>query len=256
MLLALDIGNTNIKLALFDENGIVSKSSFPTVRDIGQNELAEIIAENATAAFDEAIFCSVVPELDRTLTDCLASRFAVQPIQVTNDADFGLEILYKPLSDAGADRLVNSFSAAETYGVPVIVCSFGTALTIDVIDASRKLLGGLIAPGLQMLPRTLRLATSRLPEVDIQMPASAIQTTTVGSLQSGIAIGFVGMFEALLGRVKSEADGESWRVVATGGAADFVAENSSQIDLVDRDLTINGLARLNERLSRRARDSS
>jgi type III pantothenate kinase len=169
-----------------------------------------------------------------------------EPAMVTNDLDFGLKIAHRPLEDAGADRLVNAFSAAEKYGVPCIVCSFGTATTIDVADDQRVLVGGLIAPGLNTLVSALKQSTSRLPEVELLKPEKILQNTTVGAIQSGIVHGYIALVDGLLSTVKQETDNAT--VIATGGSAALVAENTDKIDVVDNDLTLDGLRLLYERL--------
>ena len=248
MLLAVDIGNTNIKLGVFDGGRLASKLSIPTVRDLSSANLAKLISGRVTETVDAAIVSSVVPEIDDAFRDFIATAYSITPVFVSNYENLGLDIRYKPLSDAGSDRLVNTFSAVEKYGTPLIVCSFGTALTIDVVDSDRVLTGGLIAPGMNTLAAALKLTTSRLPEVEISLPDSAIQNTTVGSIQSGIVFGYFGMVRELLERVKRES-GDSPKVVATGGFAQFIADNTDLIDVVDKDLLLDGLFRLHARLT-------
>jgi type III pantothenate kinase len=141
---------------------------------------------------------------------------------------------------------LNAFSAAEKYGVPVIVCSFGTALTIDYVNKYRVMIGGLIAPGMKTMATALKHATSRLPEVEIVKPDPVVQSTTVGSIQSGIVYGYFGLVEGLITRVKNEM-GDDTQVIATGGSAHLVAENISQISAVDDNLLLDGLQRLHTR---------
>lgn len=250
MLLAVDIGNTNIKLGTFDRGTLVSKISIPTIRDVGADGLAAVLVARLSGHFSDAIVSSVVPELDAAMRSFIRSHLSVDPTFVRNDLDFGIEIDYRPIEDAGADRLVNTFSAVEKYGPPCIVCSFGTALTIDVVNSDRVLRGGLIAPGVRTLAEALEIAASRLPRVEIEKPAATIQNTTVGSLQSGIVFGYFGLVEGLLTRIKNEI-GDDPKVIATGGFAPLVAENTDQIDIVDPDLMLDGLCRLHQRLTGR-----
>lgn len=248
MLLAVDIGNTNIKLGVFTGGTLTAKLSIPTARDLTATDLEKLISARITQTIEAVIVSSVVPELNDPFRDFVVSAYSVTPYFVSNDVDLGLEIKYEPLSDAGSDRLVNTFAAVEKYGVPLIVCSFGTALTIDVVDAERTLSGGLIAPGMNTLAAALKLTTSRLPEVEIETPGTAIQNTTVGSIQSGIVYGYFGLVKELLDRVKRES-GDNAKVVATGGSAQFVADSTGQIDVVDKDLLLDGLYRLHTRLT-------
>lgn len=247
MLLAVDIGNTNIKFGVFDGERLVFKLSIPSIREITANGLAKIVSGKLTHSISSAIVSSVVPEINGAMRDFLAALSGSEPVFVKNDFDFGLKINYEPLADAGADRLVNTFSAVEKYGAPCIVCSFGTALTIDVVDADRTLIGGLIAPGMNTLAAALKITTSKLPEVEIKLPGSVIQKTTVGSIQSGIIYGYFGLVENLISMVKKEIGGDS-KVIATGGFASLISENTSQIDIIDENLLLEGLRRLHRRI--------
>lgn len=246
MLLAADIGNTNIKLGVFDGENLTSKISIPTSRDLTSDALTKILANKITQPITAAIISSVVPEVDDAFRAFIATQFNVTTIFVTHDLDFGLKINYQTPEDTGADRLVNAFAAVEKYGAPCIVCSFGTAMTIDVVSKNRELMGGVIAPGMKTLAAALKLTTSKLPEVEIEKPDSVIQNTTVGAIKSGIVYGYLGLVEGLLTAVKREA-GDDRQVVATGGFAQMIAENTDHIDVVNKDLTLDGLRRLYER---------
>lgn len=247
MLLAVDIGNSRIKFGLFDGEQLVSKLSIPTIRDITAEGLAKTIADKLFQGTRAAIVSSVVPEINSAVLSFVSTQFGVDALLVTNDLDFGMRIEYFPLEDAGSDRLVNTFSAVEKYGAPCIVCSFGTALTIDVVNKDRVLTGGLIAPGMNTLATALKLTTSRLPEVKIARPPTVVQNTTIGSIRSGITYGYLGLVEGLLAAVKKEV-GDDPKVIATGGFAQMIAENTKQIDVVDNDLMLDGLCRLYHRL--------
>ncbi len=248
MLLAVDIGNSRTKFGVFDGETLISKLSIPTLRDISTAGLIKTVGDKLPRPITHAIVSSVVPEINNAARSFIDSYFAVDPILVTNDLDFGLTIDYRPLEDAGSDRLVNTFSAVEKYGVPCIVCSFGTALTIDVVNKNRVLTGGLIAPGMNTLAAALKLTTSRLPEVEIEKPDAVIQNTTVGCLQSGIVYGYFGLVDGLLQRLKKEI-GDNPKVIATGGFAAMIAENTNHIDIVDENLMLDGLRRLHERVT-------
>lgn len=247
MLLAVDIGNTQTKFGVFEAEQLKSKLAIPTVREITSSGLAKVVGNRITDTIEAAIVSSVVPEIDAAFREFVGTQYAVEPVFVENDFDFGLTIKYEPLTDAGADRLVNTFSAVEKYGAPCIVCSFGTALTIDVVNKYRVLVGGMIAPGMNTLAVALNSTTSKLPEVTIEKPASLIQNTTVESIRSGIVYGYFGMVERLLASTREEIGGET-KVIATGGTASMIAENTTQIDIIDDNLLLEGLQRLYERL--------
>ena len=248
MLLAVDIGNTNIKFGVYDGETLVAKLSAPTIRDLSAAGLAKVIGSRVTHNISAAIVSSVVPEVDAAMREFINSTFGIAPLFVANDSDMGLTIKYEPLTDAGSDRLVNTFSAVQKYGSPCIVCSFGTALTVDYVNKYNVLIGGLIAPGMNTLAKALKITTSKLPEVTIEKPEAVIQNTTVGSIQSGIVYGYFGLVEDLLTRVKKEM-GDNAQVIATGGFAALIAENTTQINAVDENLLLDGLQRLHTRLS-------
>lgn len=247
MLLAIDIGNTNTKLGVFDRENLTSKISIPTSREITPDALGKLLADKITKPISAAIISSVVPEVDDAFSEFIATQFNVTTTFVRHDLDFGLKINYQPPEDTGADRLVNAFAAVEKYGSPCIVCSFGTATTVDVVNKDRELTGGLIAPGMKMLATALKLTTSKLPEVGIEKPDKVIQNTTVGAIQSGVVYGYFGLVDALLNAVKKEA-GDDLKVIATGGFASMIAENTHHIDVVDKDLTLDGLRMLHARI--------
>lgn len=246
MLLTVDIGNTAIKFGVYDAENLVFKISVPTIHEITSTGLSNVLRGRITQTITEAIVSSVVAEVDEAVRHFIEDEYLVTPVFVTNDSDFGLKIKHEPLSEAGTDRLVNTFSAVQKHGVPLIVCSFGTALTIDVVDPNRTLVGGLIAPGMNTLAAALKLTTSKLPEVKIEKPARLIQRSTVDSIRSGIVYGYFGLVEELLTKIKREI-GDDPKVVATGGFAKLIAENTTQINIIDDNLLLDGLQMLHVR---------
>ena len=247
MLLAIDIGNSSIKFGVFDGETLHSKFSIPTTRGLTVDDLKFAIGRSLDLSISSAIACSVVPELDSPMSTFLKTALGVDAFFVTSDFRFGLTIKYEPLEAAGTDRLVNSFAAAEKYGVPCIVCSFGTATTIDVVNENRELLGGLIAPGMATMAKALHLNTAKLPEVEIRSLDSVISHTTETSIQSGIFYSQIGLIESAVSRIKKEI-GDGPKVVATGGFASMIAESTSVIDVVDENLLLDGLRMLYSRM--------
>jgi type III pantothenate kinase len=245
MFLAVDIGNSNIKFGIFRDEHLVSKFSVPTQTALSSTALRSAVSNGPDLKVTKAIVCSVVPEADVGVTALLRDPFRIEPIFVANDWDLGLKINYEPLTSVGTDRLVNASAAAAKYGVPCIVCSFGTATTIDAVNTEREYLGGLIAPGLGTLSNALRRNTSKLPEVSIEVPANVIQNTTTGSIRAGIVFGYLGLVEGLIARVTKEMGGTP-KVVATGGSALLIAENSGCLDVVDENLILDGLRLIND----------
>ncbi len=246
MLLAVDIGNTSTKFGIFDSEHLLSKFSIPTSSELSANELWSLFGSEASIS--NAVICSVVPEKEHSLKDALQQAFGIEAFTIRNDLDFGMKINYQPLSAIGTDRLVNSFAAMEKYGVPCIVCSIGTATTFDVVNRDRRLLGGVIAPGMKTMAKALHLNTAKLPEIEIEKPGSVLGNTTVESIQSGIFCGHVAMVEGMIQKIKKEI-GDNSKVVATGGFASLIAESTTLIDFVDENLLLNGLRLLHERIN-------
>ncbi len=236
MLLAVDIGNSAIKLGVFDGHGAL------TERHTLDPETSAAAADHISSSVKKAIISSVVPRLTPLVAASIKSKFNIEPDIVTNDRDLGITIKYRPIEDAGNDRLVNSATAAYIYGVPCVVISFGTATTIDVVSKDYDLLGGLIAPGVKMSAAALHEKTARLPLVEIEGEFSPTSETTDTSIRSGIILSQIGLVETVLSRVEAKIGKP--KVIATGGYAEKFAELCDAIDIVDRDLTLKGLYRL------------
>jgi len=242
MLLAVDIGNSSIKFGVFDRDKLTTKISIPTNREYTADDIAAEIGEHLPIDVDSAIFCSVVPEVEKAIVEYVERSFHVIPRFVRSTDGFGLKIGFN-VETTGTDRLVNAFAAAEKYGKPCVVVSFGTATTIDVVNSEGEYLGGLLALGMKVSARALSLAASKLPEVEIQKPEHVIANTTETAIQSGIVYGQIAMVEGLISRVINEL-GDKPMVIATGGFADLVTREIRLIDTVDTDLTLEGLNRL------------
>ncbi len=243
MLLAVDIGNSSTKFGIFESGSLIDKFLIPTFRDYTVDELLFDRLKYVNDSFfriDSAIVSSVVPAMNDTLAGACKKLLKVSPVFIDHTFDFGLKIRYQPSSAAGTDRLVNASSAASKYGLPVIACSFGTATTIDAVNADAEYLGGTISPGMRTLAEALQVKTSKLPLVTIEKPETVIGSNTEGSIKSGVFYGYMGLVEGILERMFDEL-GEKPSVVATGGFAGVVAENSKLIDVVDESLTLDGL---------------
>lgn len=241
MLLAIDIGNSSTKFGIFDGDSLLHKFSIQTKRDYTAEELLFDRLKVHEQDFiqidiDTCVVASVVPELSAVIEQVCNELFKITPRFVDAGWDFGFAIDYDPPSAAGVDRLVNCFAAAAKYGTPVVACSFGTATTIDIVSDENVYVGGIIAPGMATMAKALQLATSKLPEVTLTAPDAIIGKTTVTSIQSGIVNGHVAMIEGLLKRI-----GSSGKTVATGGFARMIASQTSAIDIVDENLTLEGL---------------
>ena len=245
MLLAVDIGNSAIKLGLFDGDKLTSKFFIPTDRVLTTEQLAQQTDDRLNIQIDDAIVCSVVPEVNGAVRRYLNEAWQMETRFVRSTDDLGLTIDFR-VETTGADRLINSFAASKKYGTPCVVVSFGTATTIDVVNEDREYLGGLIAPGMKVNAQALAIAASKLPEVELIKPAHVIAQTTETAIQSGIVYGQIEMIRGLLRRVTDEL-GERPKVAATGGFARLVADEIEEISIVEDDLTLTGLMLLYSR---------
>ena len=246
MLLAIDIGNSLIKFGVFDGETLVSKSSIATDREPTADNLNADVGESFDFPVTSAIACSVVPWVDASIKAFVIKAFGINARFIDSTFDLGLKINYESTA-LGSDRLVNAFAAATKYGKPCIVCSLGTATTIDAVNSSGEFLGGVIAPGMRTMARALNLGTAKLPEVDIEKPSSVIGRTTAGSIRSGIFYGQLAMIEGLVERVSAEIE-ERPVVVATGGFATMLAAESELLEIVDENLLLEGLNLISRRL--------
>ena len=254
MLLAIDIGNSSTKFGVFDSSTLIDKFAIHTTSDLAVSDLLFDRLKYVNDRFfniDSVVVCSVVPELNETFSKALKELLSVTPVYVDHSFDFGLKIGYHPITSLGIDRLVNASSAVAKYGSPVIVCSFGTATTVDLVSADKKYLGGVIAPGMKLLADALHSKTSQLPNVAIEKPKSVIGNTTESSIKSGVFYGYVGLVDGILERIFFEA-GARHRVIATGGFASMIADQGALVDTVDENLTLDGLRVLIEKTSNAA----
>lgn len=247
MILAVDIGNSNIKFGIFDGDLFVTSFSIPTKSCLSAADLKTAFDRYAVGPISAVVACSVVPNAEAGISDFVRGYLGIEPVFVRNDFDFGFEINYEPLSSAGTDRLVNSFAAARQYGVPCIICSFGTATTIDVIDKHGTLIGGIIAPGMETMAKALNKNTARLPLVAIAEPLGVLGTTTASAIESGIFHGHVSMVDGLIEMIEVEI-ADKPKVIATGGFSALIARRINRIDFVNQNLTFHGLLAIHLRL--------
>ena len=262
MLLALDIGNTNIVVGVFDGDRLLHGWRLSTQPQRTADEmgmwLIQLFQHRRLQAsdVDGVVMASVVPTLSRPTMEMSTRYFGHEPLVVDGTLDTGMPVLYDTPAEVGADRIVNGVAAVARFGRvdgsarSLIVVDFGTATTFDAISARGEYLGGVICPGVNISADALFQRAARLPRVDVRKPAAVIGRTTVGSMQSGLFYGYVGLVEGIVQRMKREL-GDPVACIATGGLAEMIAPETSAIEAVDRDLTLHGLRIIWER-NRRA----
>lgn len=256
MLLAIDIGNTNVVSGLYSGSRLEANWRLGTDARRTADEYAmqlRALFDWSGMAFSQVngiIISSVVPPMNTTFADLAERYFGIAATVVGPATDIGMPVAYLNPQEVGADRLVNAVAAYSRYGGPLVVVDLGTATTFDAISAEGTYLGGAIAPGIGISTEALFQRAARLSRVALVRPRAAIGRTTENSLQSGIVFGFAGQVDAMVRRIAAELEGKP-RVVATGGLATLIAAESETIEVVDPLLTLEGLRLIHERLERK-----
>src|SRR6516165_4380178 len=256
MLLAIDLGNTNIVFGVYDANDhLVMHWRLSTQKERTVDEYG-ILLRNLFALekldakkIRRVIIASVVPPLDPVLQEMVTVYFSVEPAFVTHE-NAGIPILYDNPHEVGADRIADAVAVVHKYGKPAIVVDFGTATTFDAITADGEYGGGVIAPGIVISAEALYEHAAKLPRIEIQKPARVIGSSTIGSMQSGLFYGYVALVDGIIARMKKEL-GTNARVIGTGGQAPLISQETKLIEAVDPNLTLDGLQLVASRLSKR-----
>jgi type III pantothenate kinase len=252
MLLAIDVGNTNIVYGLFDGAKLVHQFRVESSRGRTADEYAVILRQliemRDVKAGDvkAAIVASVVPALTEPMLELVRRAFGLEALVVGPGIRTGMAILYENPREVGADRIVNGVAAYERFHSGLVVVDFGTATTFDCVSPKGEYLGGVIAPGIQISADALFARAAKLPRVEIAKPPRVVGRNTQHSMQSGIVYGYVALVDGLVDRLLEEL-GFPCNVVATGGLARLIAPLSRTIQDVDDDLTLIGLRILYER---------
>ena len=259
MLLAIDVGNTNIVAGVFDGDKLLESWRLATDNRRSADEYGTLIESMIlreginTSDIDDIIISSVVPSLLFTLEHMCLKFYDKTPIVVEQGIKTGIKVMYENQRQLGADRLVNSVAAHARYGGNLIVIDFGTATTFDCVSADGRFLGGAIAPGIKTQAAALFEHTATLPNVDLELPGKFICRNTSESMQSGLIYGHMGFTEHMVKGMKKEmseelgCDPDSIKVIATGGMATMVESGVGCIDVIDRRLTLDGLQMLHEK---------
>jgi type III pantothenate kinase len=256
MLLAVDVGNTNTKIALCDERGgaIFATWRISSLRDRMPDEWFAILVsllrteDKRPEDVTGVAISSVVPGITTWLTEMCRRRIKVEPVVLASTQELGLTILTENPGETGIDRVINGVAAFARFGGPVVIVDCGTATKFDVVSAAGEFVGGAIAPGLEISLNALAGRAARLYAVSLDVPERAVGTSTVTSIQSGVVLGYIALCEGMIQRILAEI-GEGATVVATGGAADLVRRSIPAITEHVPSLTLDGIRAAYQRLT-------
>ncbi len=253
MLFTLDIGNTNIKTALFDGADMVHYWRLSTTRKYTSDEMGAMMTQLFKAEgirreqVTGIVMSSVVPTINFTVEHMCRDYFGIEPIAVGPGVKTGIDIKYENPRELGSDRICNAVAAYTLYGGPCVYIDFGTATTFGALDEKGGFLGGCICPGIKLTSEALVSGTAKLPHFELLMPDRVIGKTTVGNLQSGVINGYVGQVIYLVQEIRREMGRPDAQVIATGGMARLIAAKSGVIDHIDGLLTLKGLRLIYEK---------
>lgn len=257
MLLAIDIGNTNINIGVWHNQTLRREWRLQTAHDKTADEYGLLLVgllreEGLERTIDGVILASVVPILTQTFVQLCRTTLKRDPLVVTADLDLGIKVLTDNPMELGTDRLVDAVAAFRQFNRPCIVIDMGTATTFDVISAEGELLGGAIAPGLRLTAEALSSHAAKLSQVPLYAPLQAIGRNTVHATQSGIIFGYAALVEGMIQRlIREHPDRESdILVVGTGGLIHFIAPHTELINRIEPWLTLTGLRIIYQRVNR------
>lgn len=246
-IIAVDIGNTNVKIGIFAEQKLVR--SFKMSSDINRTSdeymalLLQMIAHYGIDAnkVNGAIMSSVIPQLDYTFAHVIDYCFGVKPLMVGVGIKTGLAIKYDFPRELGSDRIITAVGAIKKYGAPFVLIDFGTATTYNVVNDKKEFLGGAITLGIKSTSESLSKYTSKLPNVELKIPDKVVAQSTTKAIQSGVLYGAVGQVKYMTQRIKDECQLDNAKVIATGGLSQMVYNVEPIFDHIDRELSLWGL---------------
>jgi type III pantothenate kinase len=252
MLLALEVGNTNTKIGVYDGDRLRVSWRLTTRREQTADEYGVLIETLLgtrgiqVSAIRGIAISNVVPPIQQTLEWMCEKYFAIAPYNVEPGVNTPIPLSVDQPREVGADRIIKSVAAVSLYGAPLIVVDLGTATTFDCVSATGEFIGGAIAPGITTATEALVARAARLYRVEFVRPKEAIGRSTVTNIQSGVVYGYAGLVDGLVARMKTEMGGQA-KVIATGGHAALIADVARSIDHVNEDLGLEGLRLLYER---------
>ncbi len=249
MILTIDIGNSTTKFGFFKGEELVNKIIIETDPKESVNSIYRQFNRKPLADLSAVVISTVVRELKNTYQSLFETQFNLNPFFADHTFDYGFEIKYFPPENCGSDRLVDAFAAVEKYRTPLIVCDFGTATTIDIVNSKNQYMGGIITPGPNTLGSALFEKTSKLPKIDFAKPKNVIGDSTVSSIQSGLYYGYIGLVDGIIEKMLNELKEDEIRVISTGGFARSIADESKYVDIIEEDLMLEGLRLVHEKLN-------
>ena len=256
MLLALDVGNTNITIGVFDGEKLLRTlrvtTKLPRTSDEYGILIKSLLRENDIDPdrIDATIVSSVVPAVMYSLRNGLYKYFHVEPLIVEPGIKTGIRIVTDHPAQIGSDRIVDAVGAYEKYGGPVLVLDFGTATTYDLVDDKGQFVSVIIAPGIRTSGKALWQDAAKLPEIEIKKPKSILAKETISSMQAGLVYGQIGQTEYIIKKVREESGFDNMKVVATGGLGAMIAAETKAIDIYDANLTLDGMRLIYEKQKR------
>lgn len=247
MLLTIDVGNTNITFGSFRGDKLECTFRMTTKQPRTSDEYGILMADMlrhhgmAPEQTEGVIITSVVPNVMHSLVGGVERYLGKTPMIVGPGLKTGIKIVTENPKQIGSDRIVDAVGAYEKYGGPVFVLDFGTATTYDLVNEKGEFMAGITAPGIRISAAALWEGTAKLPEIEIEKPASILAQNTVTSMQAGLVYGQIGQTEYIISQVKKESGFDNLKVVATGGLGRLLSKECPGIDIYDRDLTLEGL---------------
>ncbi len=251
MLLAIDIGNSNVVFGVFEGERLHEHWRVGTDTQITSDEYAMMVKDLfglgglGFGQIDGVIISTVVPPLLPVMAAMSRKYFRIEPLVVTSEIRTGITLKYDNPREIGADRIVNAAAAFRFYGGPIIIVDFGTATTFCAVTGSGEYLGGAIVPGVKISAEALFQRAAKLPRIELAKPRTVIGKDTITAMQAGIIYGYAGLVDGIVSRMKKEFADDA-RVVATGGLAELVASEAEQVNEIRPNLTLEGLRLLYE----------
>ncbi len=253
MLMAVDIGNTNIKIGVFEGEKLLTTFQMTTVQTRTSDEygilIRELLQHNEVEVEEitDVIVASVVPNVMHSLTNAILKYFHVKPIIVEAGIRTGIRVAGRNSRQVGADRIVDAAAVYEIYGGPAIVIDYGTATTFDLVDEDGTFTACVIAPGIRTSAQALWSLAAKLPEFEIQKPKTILAQDTVSCMQAGVVFGQIGQTEYIVKKMKEAFGRDDVKVIATGGLGRIIEKETDAIDVYDPQLTLYGMRIIFER---------